>query len=98
MEEAQVPGVQDKVIIVTGAGGGLGRSYAKFLAENGALVVVNDLGGARDGSGSGTSMADAVVEEIRAAGGKAVADYSSVATPEGAEAIVDAAVEHFGGV
>jgi len=93
-----VPEVQDKVIIVTGAGGGLGRAYARFLADNGAMVVVNDLGGARDGSGSGTSMADAVVEEIRAAGGKAVADYSSVATPEGAEAIVDAAVEHFGGV
>ena len=93
-----MPGVQDKVIIVTGAGGGLGRAYARFLADNGAMVVVNDLGGARDGSGSGTSMADAVVEEIRAAGGKAVADYSSVATPEGAEAIVDAAVEHFGGV
>ena len=93
-----MPGVQDKVIIVTGAGGGLGRAYARFLADNGAMVVVNDLGGARDGSGSGTSMADAVVEEIRAVGGKAVADYSSVATPEGAEAIVDAAVEHFGGV
>lgn len=97
-EGVEVPGVQDKVIIVTGAGGGLGRAYARFLADNGAMVVVNDLGGARDGSGSGTSMADAVVEEIRAAGGKAVADYSSVATPEGAEAIVDAAVEHFGGV
>ena len=97
-EGVEVPGVQDKVIIVTGAGGGLGRAYARFLADNGAMVVVNDLGGARDGSGSGTSMADAVVEEIRAVGGKAVADYSSVATPEGAEAIVDAAVEHFGGV
>ena len=97
-EGVEVPEVQDKVIIVTGAGGGLGRAYARFLADNGAMVVVNDLGGARDGSGSGTSMADAVVEEIRAAGGKAVADYSSVATPEGAEAIVDAAVEHFGGV
>jgi NAD(P)-dependent dehydrogenase (short-subunit alcohol dehydrogenase family) len=97
-EGVDVPGVQDKVIIVTGAGGGLGRAYARFLADNGAMVVVNDLGGARDGSGSGTSMADAVVEEIRAVGGKAVADYSSDATPEGAEAIVDAAVEHFGGV
>src|SRR6201987_961959 len=93
-----VPGVQDKVVIVTGAGGGLGRAYARLLADNGALVVVNDLGGARDGSGSGAGMADSVVEEIRAAGGKAVADYSSVATPEGAEAIVDAAVEHFGAV
>jgi NAD(P)-dependent dehydrogenase (short-subunit alcohol dehydrogenase family) len=94
----EVPGVQDKVIIVTGAGRGLGRAYARFLADNGAMVVVNDLGGARDGSGSGTGMADSVVEEICAAGGQAVADYSSVATPEGAEAIVDAAIERFGAV
>jgi NAD(P)-dependent dehydrogenase (short-subunit alcohol dehydrogenase family) len=91
-------GVQDKVIVVTGAGGGLGRAYARFLADNGALVVINDLGGARDGSGSGTSMADLVVEEIRAAGGTAVVDYSTVATPEGARAIIDTAVLHFGGV
>jgi NAD(P)-dependent dehydrogenase (short-subunit alcohol dehydrogenase family) len=93
-----VPGVQDKVIIVTGAGGGLGRAYARFLAENRAMVVVNDLGGARDGTGSGRGMADSVVEEIRAAGGQAVADYSSVATPEGAEAIVGVAIDHFGAV
>jgi NAD(P)-dependent dehydrogenase (short-subunit alcohol dehydrogenase family) len=93
-----VPGVQDKVIIVTGAGGGLGRAYARFLARNGALVVVNDLGGTRDGSGSGTGMADSVVEEIRAAGGEAVADYSTVATSEGAEATVNTAIERFGGV
>ncbi|HME79519.1 MAG TPA: SDR family oxidoreductase [Mycobacterium sp.] len=93
-----MPGVQDKVIVVTGAGGGLGRAYARFLADNGALVVVNDLGGARDGSGFGSSMADSVVEEIRTAGGKAVASYATVATPEGAEAIIDTAIEHFGGV
>jgi NAD(P)-dependent dehydrogenase (short-subunit alcohol dehydrogenase family) len=93
-----VSGVQDKVIIVTGAGGGLGRSYARFLADNGARVVVNDLGGARDGTGSSTSMADTVVEEIRAAGGQAVADYSSVATADGAVRIVDTALEHFGAV
>src|SRR6187455_2615733 len=93
-----MPGLQDKVIIVTGAGGGLGSAYARFLADNGALVVVNDLGGARDGSGSGMGMADSVVDEIRSAGGSAVADYSTVGTPEGAEAIVDTAIEHFGAV
>lgn len=91
-------GVQDKVIVVTGAGGGLGRAYARFLAANGALVVVNDLGGARDGSGAGTSMADTVVEEIRAAGGRAVANYSSVATAEGAAEIVQTALDEFGAV
>lgn len=93
-----MPGVQDKVVIVTGAGGGLGRTYARFLADNGALVVVNDLGGARDGTGSGTHMADEVVDEIHTAGGRAVADYSSVATPDGAQAIVATAIEHFGAV
>jgi NAD(P)-dependent dehydrogenase (short-subunit alcohol dehydrogenase family) len=91
-----VPGLQDRVVIVTGAGGGLGRAYARFLAANGALVVVNDLGGARDGSGSGTSMADAVVEEIRSDGGRAVANYSSVASAEGAGEIVATALEEFG--
>ncbi|MUL67884.1 serine/threonine protein kinase [Mycobacterium sp. CBMA 234] len=91
-------GVQDKVIVVTGAGGGLGRSYARFLAAHGALVVVNDLGGARDGSGAGTSMADSVVDEIRAEGGWAVADYSSVADPDGAAAIVDTALSEFGAI
>lgn len=91
-------GVQDKVVIVTGAGGGLGRAYARFLADNGALVVVNDLGGSRDGTGSGTSMADSVVDEIHSAGGRAVADYSSVATPDGGEAVVATALEQFGAV
>lgn len=93
-----MPGVADKVVVVTGAGGGLGRSYARFLAANGALVVVNDLGGARDGSGSGSSMADSVVEEIKADGGRAVANYSSVATPEGAAEIVETALSEFGAV
>jgi NAD(P)-dependent dehydrogenase (short-subunit alcohol dehydrogenase family) len=93
-----VPGVQDKVVIVTGAGGGLGRSYARFLAANGALVVVNDLGGARDGTGSSTSMADQVVDEIRSAGGVAVANYSSVASAEGAAELVATAVKEFGAV
>ncbi|MFE3056941.1 SDR family oxidoreductase [Nocardia sp. NPDC059239] len=93
-----MPGVEDRVIIVTGAGGGLGREYALLLAAHGAWVVVNDLGGARDGSGAGTSMADSVVEEIRAAGGRAVANYDSVATEEGAAGIVRTALDEFGAV
>jgi len=96
--EQVVAGVQDRVIVVTGAGGGLGRSYARFLAAHGALVVVNDLGGARDGSGAGTSMADSVVDEIRAAGGRAVANYSSVADPDGAAEIIHTALSEFGAV
>ncbi|MDQ4112617.1 MAG: SDR family oxidoreductase [Actinomycetota bacterium] len=91
-------GVEGRVVIVTGAGGGLGREYALFLASVGAKVVVNDLGGAKDGSGAGTTMADAVVEEVRAAGGDAVASYDSVATAEGAEAIVQTALDAFGAV
>jgi NAD(P)-dependent dehydrogenase (short-subunit alcohol dehydrogenase family)/putative sterol carrier protein len=87
----------DQVAVVTGAGAGLGRVYAIELAKRGAKVVVNDLGGARDGSGNGSSSAaDAVVEEIRAAGGEAVANYDSVASPEGGQAIVDAAIQAFG--
>jgi NAD(P)-dependent dehydrogenase (short-subunit alcohol dehydrogenase family) len=91
-------GLEDRVVVVTGAGGGLGRAYARFIAANGGLVVVNDLGGARDGSGSGTSMADTVVDEIRSAGGRAVANYSSVATAEGAAEIVDTALSEFGAI
>ena len=64
-----------KVAIVTGAGGGIGRGHALALSREGASVVVNDLGGARDGTGAASSMADTVVEEIRAAGGEAVANY-----------------------
>lgn len=91
-------GVDGKVVIVTGAGGGLGREYALTLAAERARVVVNDLGGARDGSGSGSAMADAVVDEIIAAGGQAVANYDNVATIEGAEAIVQTALTAFGEV
>ena len=85
-----------KVALVTGAGGGLGRTHALLLAEQGAKVVVNDLGGARDGTGSGTNMADAVVQEIRDAGGQAVADYGNVAVVDDAKAMVQSAVDSFG--
>lgn len=87
-----------RVAIVTGAGGGLGRSYAVELARRGARVVVNDLGGAVDGSGSGTRAADTVVAEIRSAGGDAVANYDSVSTPEGGQAIVESALDVYGTV
>ncbi len=88
-----------RVAIVTGAGAGLGRTYALELAKRGAKVVVNDFGGARDGAGTGSSSpADRVVAEIRAAGGEAVANYDNVATPEGGEKIVKIAVEFFGKV
>ena len=87
-----------RVAIVTGAGGGLGRSHALTLAERGARVVVNDLGGNTDGTGAGSSMADLVVKEIIEAGGEAVANYDSVSTPEGGEAIVQSALDAFGSV
>ena len=82
-----------KVALVTGAGGGLGRAHAILLAKEGAKVVVNDLGGARDGTGASASMADGVVEEINAAGGEAVAHYGSVTSREDAEGMVKAAVD-----
>jgi NAD(P)-dependent dehydrogenase (short-subunit alcohol dehydrogenase family) len=85
-----------RVAIITGAGGGLGRSHALEFARRGAKVVVNDLGGAVDGTGSGSSAADQVVKEIEEAGGTAVANYDSVATPEGGEAIVGTALDAFG--
>ncbi len=86
-----------RVAIVTGAGGGLGRVYALELAKRGAKVVVNDFGGARDGSGAGAAgPADKVVDEIKALGGEAVANYDSVATAEGGANIVKTAVDAFG--
>jgi len=87
-----------RVAIVTGAGGGLGKTYALELGRRGAQVVVNDLGGAADGTGGGSSMADEVVKQITEAGGQAVANYDSVSTPEGGEAIVKTALDHFGKV
>jgi NAD(P)-dependent dehydrogenase (short-subunit alcohol dehydrogenase family) len=85
-----------KVALVTGAGGGLGRCHALALAKEGAKVVVNDLGGTRDGSGAGHSMADQVVDEIKAAGGQAAANYDNVATVAGGERIVKSALDAFG--
>ena len=87
-----------RVAVVTGAGGGLGKEYALELGRRGAMVVVNDLGGAVDGSGSSQSAADVVVGQIREAGGDAVANYDSVATREGGAAIIQTAVDSFGGV
>lgn len=91
-------GYDGKVAIITGAGGGLGREHALLLASRGALIVVNDLGGAVDGTGSDKGAAERVVDEIKALGGEAVADTNSVATPEGGEAIVQTAVAAFGKV
>ncbi len=70
----------NKVAVITGAGNGLGKSYALFLASRGAKVVVNDLGGTVAGTGGSRAVADAVVEEITAAGGEVVANYDTVAT------------------
>jgi NAD(P)-dependent dehydrogenase (short-subunit alcohol dehydrogenase family) len=86
----------DQAVVVTGAGRGLGRLYALDLAKRGASVVVNDLGGSMGGDGADTTVADEVVDEITQAGGKAVASHDSVDSPEGGEAIVQAAIEHFG--
>jgi NAD(P)-dependent dehydrogenase (short-subunit alcohol dehydrogenase family)/putative sterol carrier protein len=87
----------DRVAIVTGAGAGLGRAYALELARRGARVVVNDLGGARDGTGRGSqSPADKVVAEIKQSGGEALANFDNVATPDGGENIVKAALDAFG--
>ena len=88
----------DRVAVITGAGGGLGKTYALELARRGAKVVVNDLGGATDGTGGGNSMADETVKEINEAGGTAVANYDSVATPGGGEAIIQTALDNFGQV
>jgi NAD(P)-dependent dehydrogenase (short-subunit alcohol dehydrogenase family) len=91
-------GFDGKVAIITGAGGGLGKQHALLLASRGALVVVNDLGGAVDGTGADVGAAQLVVDEITGAGGEAVADAHSVATPDGGAAIVQAAIEAFGRV
>ena len=87
-----------QVAVITGAGGGLGRCHALEFARRGAHVVVNDVGAAVDGTGSTTSAAQTVVDEITAAGGTAIAATDSVATPEGGQAIIRAAMDAFGRV
>ncbi len=87
-----------KVAVITGSGGGIGRAYALLFAKEGAKVVVNDVGGARDGSGADTSAAAKVVEEIKAAGGEAVASTDSVATSNGAANLIQVGVQAFGRV
>jgi NAD(P)-dependent dehydrogenase (short-subunit alcohol dehydrogenase family) len=87
-----------KVAIITGAGNGLGEAYAKLFAKEGASVVVNDLGGARDGTGADRSAAQKVVDAIEAAGGQAVANGDDVSTIQGGENICQTALDHFGKV
>ena len=91
-------GVEGRVVVVTGSGGGLGRQHALLFAQRGAKVVINDLGGSRDGSGAGSEMADQVVTEIKDAGGEAVANYDNVATPDGGKAITQTALDAFGSI
>lgn len=87
---------EDRVAVITGGGRGLGRSYALLLASLGAKVVVNDLGGALRGDDPSADVAQSVVDEIRAAGGEAIANSDSVATPEGGRAIIQAAIDTWG--
>ena len=87
-----------KVAIITGAGGGLGEAYAKLFAREGAAVVVNDLGGPRDGSGSDRSMAQKVVDAITSAGGRAVANAADISTMDGGRSVFDDAISQFGRV
>jgi NAD(P)-dependent dehydrogenase (short-subunit alcohol dehydrogenase family) len=93
MDELRFDG---RVAVITGAGRGLGRGYAKLLAARGARVVVNDIGGAMSGEGVDAGPAEQVVQEIKAAGGEAVACLESVATPAGGKAIVEAALDTWG--
>src|SRR5439155_25449192 len=85
-----------KVALITGAGGGLGEAYAKLFAREGAAVVVNDLGGPRDGSGADVSTARKVVDAIKAEGGRAVANGADISTMAGGRSVFDDAMKPFG--
>ena len=85
-----------KVALITGAGGGLGEAYARLFAREGAAVVVNDLGGPRDGSGADLSMAQKVVDAIKAEGGRAVANGADISTMAGGQSVFDDAIKNFG--
>src|SRR5438132_62552 len=98
MSEVRDVNLEGRVCIVTGAGRGIGREYALMLADRRGKVVVNDIGGSRDGTGSDTGPAQQVVDEITAAGGEAVANTDDISTWGGGEAIVRQAIDTFGGL
>lgn len=90
--------VDGKVTVITGAGGGIGREHALLFAREGAKVVINDLGGARDGTGQGNTMAEKVVAEIKAAGGEAVPNFDDISERSGVEGLLKTAIDAFGRV
>ena len=99
MSTASTNGIcEGRVVAITGAGRGIGREHALEFARQGALVVVNDLGAETDGSGGSVGPAQEVVNTIEALGGRAVVNGDDVATPEGAERLINTAIEVFGGI
>jgi len=91
-------GLKGRTVLVTGSGGGLGRAHALLFAKHGCNLVINDLGGTMDGTGKGSAAADKVVDEIKAAGGKAVANYDSVSDKAGADNMIKTALDAFGSI